>query len=631
MVKGGLTMPDAIREGWPNCYRARWNKADVHPDTFSHPAKFRPNLIRRIYLHAIGEGWLNTGDTVLDPFAGVGLGAYYALVYGLNWVGVELEPKHADVGGGCDCTGFTKAEWRQYFHRGDRMRFKERHWCPDCVRTIDWVDQKKNASRRIPHADAHRFAGNIGLWKSRYVRMPNLGDAVLLQGDSRTLLTWGRFGPGADGIVASPPYSGASGEGRTAERDRRRLEKTSPELVGRFDTCFRDEKGYGISPGQLAAMKEGSFEAAIGSPPYALTATAKNSPGVDLTKQYETYRSQGGGASFEAFCATQRKHSEGYGSHPSNLASLPEGSMDAAISSPPYCHGLSKEHTYADHEKRETSSHRDIMREKGIADPFYGQDPANLGQMKEGDFAGVVGSPPFENSIGDAANRPDKKTIRPFLPARQEVALYLRQRRGELGITCKQIDETLGTCTLYSWYEGRPAGTEIPTPEHWLKLKDILKLDDRFDDAIMTEREVEAKGKNTTDKTGHSKIDCYGSTANLGNQSGPTFWSAARIILANCHALLRPGGHAIWVVGPYVRKGKLVDFPAQWAQLCEAVGFTTLHVHRCPKVETYGTQRHLDGGEQQETVERVSFFRRLANAKGRARVDYEDVLCLERP
>ena len=122
--------------------------------------------------------------------------------------------------------------------------------------------------------------------------------------------------------------------------------------------------------------------------------------------------------------------------------------------------------------------------------------------------------------------------------------------------------------------------------------------------------------------------DGYGDGANLGNQSGDTFWSAARIILENCFALLRPGAHAIWVLGPYVRKGQLVDFPDQWRQLCEAVGFKTLHVHRCPKVETYGTQRNTAGGDETDTVERVSFFRRLANRKGGARVDYEQVLCM---
>jgi len=69
----------------------------------------------------------------------------------------------------------------------------------------------------------------------------------------------------------------------------------------------------------------------------------------------------------------------------------------------------------------------------------------------------------------------------------QKFTSYLKEKRLEKNLTKKEIDEILGTTTLYSWFEGRPAGITLPTKEYYLKLKKILDLDDRFD--ILIERE----------------------------------------------------------------------------------------------------------------------------------------------
>jgi tRNA G10 N-methylase Trm11 len=67
--------------------------------------------------------------------------------------------------------------------------------------------------------------------------------------------------------------------------------------------------------------------------------------------------------------------------------------------------------------------------------------------------------------------------------------------------------------------------------------------------------------------------------ANIGNDSGPTFWQAAKEIVQQCHQILKPGGHAIFVLKAFVRKGEIVDFPGDWRRLCESVGFETVCVH----------------------------------------------------
>ena len=71
-----------------------------------------------------------------------------------------------------------------------------------------------------------------------------------------------------------------------------------------------------------------------------------------------------------------------------------------------------------------------------------------------------------------------------------------------------------------------------------------------------------------------------------------------------------------------------MPFSDQWRQLCEAVGFITLHEHRAMLVHHKGTQHTLDGGELEMITESKSFFRRLAEKKGSPRIDYETVWCM---
>lgn len=133
-------------------------------------------------------------------------------------------------------------------------------------------------------------------------------------------------------------------------------------------------------------------------------------------------------------------------------------------------------------------------------------------ELVRGHFGGCVGSPPFAGCLADVTDRKETKMVRRNLPSPKDVAAYLKERRLERKLTAREVDRQLGTVTLYSWYEGRPAGIEMPTPEHWLKLKTILGLDDRFDAGILNVEEVEATSKNATDKTGHAKTPHYGQT-----------------------------------------------------------------------------------------------------------------------
>jgi hypothetical protein len=112
-----------------------------------------------------------------------------------------------------------------------------------------------------------------------------------------------------------------------------------------------------------------------------------------------------------------------------------------------------------------------------------------------------------------------------------------------------------------------------------------------------------------------------------GNDTTPdTFWSAAAVIVAQCHAVIKPGGYAAWVTGNFVRKGQIVDFGRQWLRLCESVGFEAVEHIVAWKVEPGPTQQNMFVHHQDKTKERVSFFRRLANAKNPdAAIQAEDI------
>ena len=110
-------------------------------------------------------------------------------------------------------------------------------------------------------------------------------------------------------------------------------------------------------------------------------------------------------------------------------------------------------------------------------------------------------------------------------------------------------------------------------------------------------------------------------------QSAPETKNCARSAqVAQTFAALRPGGHAVWVLKAFVRDGKRVEFPDQWRQLCESVGFKTLHLHRAWLVEDHGTQLAIDGNHKRKRKERKSFFRRMAEFNAQALVWWNEFM-----
>ena len=70
----------------------------------------------------------------------------------------------------------------------------------------------------------------------------------------------------------------------------------------------------------------------------------------------------------------------------------------------------------------------------------------------------------------------------------REFSDYLKLKRIEKKLSKLQIDKLMNLNTAYSWWEGRKKGIQLPSKEQYLILKQILELDNRFDELILKDR-----------------------------------------------------------------------------------------------------------------------------------------------
>lgn len=145
-------------------------------------------------------------------------------------------------------------------------------------------------------------------------------------------------------VISSPPYSDiAAGAGGLNTKPAKHPGQQSGR---KSESASQDtDQRYGTSEGQISQLKGGTVDACISSPPYAGISPEKSGPGVNIEKQYETYRASGGGMSLEAFRAQKLRHAEGYGASEGQISQLKGGSVDGVVSSPPWennCEGNTK-------------------------------------------------------------------------------------------------------------------------------------------------------------------------------------------------------------------------------------------------------------------------------------------------
>lgn len=284
--------------------------------------------------------------------------------------------------------------------------------------------------------------------------------------------------------------------------------------------------------------------------------------------------------------------------------------IDAVVSSPPY---EESDQNYAAGRNRidwEKGTRAGMKNDRVCSvDACYGDTPGQLGVMRGGHgVAAVVSSPPFTqgysggggiNVKGYGADGADKVGSRTYQGTGND------RVEGNLEtLTLGEVDAVV-TSPPYMGEAARPSGI----------------------DSSKFAPGIKSGGPNSqASNAGYGDTD--GQLGGLRNDE--TFWSAAKQIVAESFAILRPGGTAVWVVKAFVRDKKLVDFPGDWRKLCEHVGFKMiLEAHASLVHEEI--RPHLFDGDVVKRRERKSFFRRLAEKKGSPRIDYEVVLIMRKP
>jgi hypothetical protein len=362
----------------------------------------------------------------------------------------------------------------------------------------------------------------------------------------------------------------------------------------------------------------------VGSPPYADTPiidAPKASGGIG--RQYRLGNRRPGASTDE----NGTRAEERYGHTPGQLGAM-------VVGSPPFAGSVGSD----DPQKRGGLLVSDPKRAGDVnLTGSYGTSEGQLGAM-------IVGSPPYAESLKPET---EEQTRRKQERIAKSKSLY-DGRAIEV--------PSAGKAALGGGYGDAPGQLgAMPIGQALVvgspPFENSLAGEPRKDNSILGQMQ---RGENKTNggRFGKSLDQVYSSDpTNLGNDTGETFWTAARLIVEQCYLLLPPGGAAVWVVKDYVKNGAIVPFSEQWQALCEACGFETLHIHRAMLVKRRGAQAALDvrvgdevlftdmqgrewiqpGKELEDKsldVSRKSFFRRLAEAKGSPEINWETVLCM---
>src|SRR3990167_6961511 len=268
-----------------------------------------------------------------------------------------------------------------------------------------------------------------------------------------------------------------------------------------------------------------------------------------------------GGQAVRSELAKRGESSEGkYGDTEGNLGNLTmaEG-FDLAISSPPYADtpiSYVPEGSIGDYYRR--------TGEKGVKQQTvgYSKTPENLGNLKEegGGFDLAVSSPPFIQTTGGTNVTSTEGVL-------SDASLF--KRHGATQANSKGYGDSKGQLQPMK-DDGFDLAISSPPYEENGKTQSM---------GAGTNRQV------TLERTRKNHELTFSESDNLGNAGRQSFWLEARKITDDVFKVLRPGGHAIWVVKNYVKDGEIQQFSDKWRQLCEASGFVIIHEHRAWVVE----------------------------------------------
>lgn len=289
-------------------------------------------------------------------------------------------------------------------------------------------------------------------------------------------------------------------------------------------------------------------------------------------------------------------------------------SADCCVASPPFCQSDGRKggsDLYLAQRRQTGRNPESPSSNYGAKEP-YGQTSGQLGALKPGTLADALcSSPPFAQSTQVNNNPADMAAGKALWKDGHDSAARVKQDYAPLATPGNLAGLPVGDCV-------------VPSPPFGQAL-----TGSGLSAAMRSERTY----KVTTRLPGnlYQRAEQGSSQGQLANEGPTTFWSAASQIMAEVAAILKPHGIAVWVVKGYISKGKLVNFPAQWRQLCQAHGFELLEEIHASRIEAHGVQTELFGDDTVEETARMSFFRRLHTKKyPHLAIRHETVLILRK-
>ena len=312
---------------WNNCYDNQWSGLIV-PEAFSHPAKFSPGLIQKIYSYGIEQGWFGPGDTIGDPFGGICGGGIFAAFAKLQWVGLELEAKFVDLAK--QNIELHRPTWEAHGYpvpiilQGDSRRFSEIIGkCEGIITSPPYTDQPVNDRNGIDESKLGKHGPNTQALAGGYGQTPGQigklkagdlsavvtsppyadseqsrdGDFVLnstgVNPTPRKLKTRSYFPAETDNpanigklsaVVTSPPFGEANTGGGIAIKGYRgdqvdKQGKNQPDKVG--PRCGYMKDVHGADPLNIGNLK---MDGIVTSPPYEGTKVGGNNPELEQNR-----------------------------------------------------------------------------------------------------------------------------------------------------------------------------------------------------------------------------------------------------------------------------------------------------------------------------------------------------------
>jgi len=213
------------------------------------------------------------------------------------------------------------------------------------------------------------------------------------------------------------------------------------------------------------------------SPPYSGMAPEKSGPGINIDKQWETYRASGGGMSLEKFRAQQERHSHGYGSADGQIGSLPAGDLAGVLTSPPYAETevtlAQRDGNFGDLENMK--KHRKGRDEMGRR---YSKADGQIGNLKSGDLQGICTSPPFEKCMASGVGM--EANGRQVTSERKEKVVGFGVSEGQIGADAgdsywQAMAQVYGQCLLAL----KPGGVMAVVIKSFVKAGKIVPLPDQ--------------------------------------------------------------------------------------------------------------------------------------------------------